>query len=777
MLGVMVGVAAGALFAALAGARRTATAFDRFTEWGHAADLTVATEGPAEARALVELAGVADVAHLAVLNGQVFGIFDGRLGQIPTEVTIGVSDGRYLVDVERPRLAAGRFWEDGAAEAVVNPAFVARTGLDVGDRLEVVAFSHDVIPRFEGFEDLRAGFEADRSIGRVTEVAIVGRAVRAADAVRDSASAPGLFAVDRVTAAAILGTSIDGLAPLFDGGHLIAVVVEQGADAQSVGAAAPGDVTGLAELRADTDDAVRPFVMAVLLFAALGALGAVAAIGGSLARQAAADSKDAPLLVSLGADRRLLAVVAAGRAGVVGVVGVVVAVTVAVLLSPAFPLGPVADVEPHPGVAVDLMILVPGGVLLLAAVLTVGVAASRMPTAAPTRGATPGWISHRLMGALPTTGGIGVWMAFPPSGRARALMRATVVPVAVAALGGGAVAVFASSIDDLFEHPQRHGWNWDVAVTCNQGYCEIPTTFSAELDATTGVEAWTYLSFDTIEIGGQRVPTVGSGLGHGDLDPLTVIDGRPPATTDEVVLGESTMRQLGVRIGDRVTVDGAGSTMLVVGRAVFGGLGYADSDRPSLGRGAGMTAEGMLDLNDEPAPPAAVVLDVNGDPDPVADLLRKRMPQHTVLSTQRPSALAAWPDLRRLPLLLGVLLGLVGLSSLAHGVAASTRLHRRDLAVMRALGLTPRRVAYAVSWQTLALFTVALAIGAPLGILVGVTSWQAVTERLDLDSAAVAAPIPLVAGTLAAATAVAALAVLLARTTNRSPGAAALRSE
>jgi hypothetical protein len=107
--------------------------------------------------------------------------------------------------------------EVGAAEAVVNPAFVAYTGLDVGDRLQVIAIPDEVIRRFRSFDELQAAYEADRSIGRTTEVTIVGRVVRAADVARDTASAPGYIVVDRDTAATILGTSI-ALTPVFEEG-------------------------------------------------------------------------------------------------------------------------------------------------------------------------------------------------------------------------------------------------------------------------------------------------------------------------------------------------------------------------------------------------------------------------------------------------------------------------------------------------------------------------------------------------------------------------------
>jgi hypothetical protein len=204
LLGVMVGVAAGFVLAGLAGARRTTTAFDRYSAWGHVADLTGSIENRARGEALAEVPGVAEVAHLGVIE-PLFGVFNQQLARFPTEVTVGVSDGRYFQEVERPRLVEGRLWGHRAAEAVVNTAFIARTGLGVGDRLTVVAFSQDLLAQF-GPEDLLARFETDRSIGRLTEVSIVGSFVRAVEVVRDGASAPGYFVVDRPTAAEILGT-------------------------------------------------------------------------------------------------------------------------------------------------------------------------------------------------------------------------------------------------------------------------------------------------------------------------------------------------------------------------------------------------------------------------------------------------------------------------------------------------------------------------------------------------------------------------------------------
>jgi hypothetical protein len=85
--------------------------------------------------------------------------------------------------------------------------------------------------------------------------------------------------------------------------------------------------------------------------------------------------------------------------------------------------------------------------------------------------------------------------------------------------------------------------------------------------------------------------------------------------------------------------------------------------------------------------------------------------------------------------------------------------------------------AHAVFWQTLALFSFALALSVPLGILLGVRAWHALTEQLDLDSTAIVAPVALCAGALAAATAVITVAFLVARRATRRPAGMELHAD
>jgi ABC-type antimicrobial peptide transport system permease subunit len=73
--------------------------------------------------------------------------------------------------------------------------------------------------------------------------------------------------------------------------------------------------------------------------------------------------------------------------------------------------------------------------------------------------------------------------------------------------------------------------------------------------------------------------------------------------------------------------------------------------------------------------------------------------------------------------------GLVAGAALSLGLAlgAAVRRHRRELAVLAALGFTSRDVGRTVVWQATTTMLVGLVIGVPVGIVVGRRLWSAFT--------------------------------------------------
>jgi ABC-type lipoprotein release transport system permease subunit len=94
--------------------------------------------------------------------------------------------------------------------------------------------------------------------------------------------------------------------------------------------------------------------------------------------------------------------------------------------------------------------------------------------------------------------------------------------------------------------------------------------------------------------------------------------------------------------------------------------------------------------------------------------------------------------------------------TLAHVLLTSVRRRRRDLAMLKALGLVRRQVLGVVEWQAAALAGTALLLGVPLGILAGRWAWVLFASSAGVAPGA-SIPVPLVLLTIPVTAAAAAL--------------------
>jgi ABC-type lipoprotein release transport system permease subunit len=120
---------------------------------------------------------------------------------------------------------------------------------------------------------------------------------------------------------------------------------------------------------------------------------------------------------------------------------------------------------------------------------------------------------------------------------------------------------------------------------------------------------------------------------------------------------------------------------------------------------------------------------------------------------------------------------LLALSALIHALASSVRRRRRDLAVLKTLGLLPRQVSTTVAWQATTFAAAAAFIGLPVGVAAGRWGWQLVAVELGVLYEPVVPTLPILAiaaGTFVAATLV---AVGPGWVAGHIPPAAVLRSE
>ena len=148
-----------------------------------------------------------------------------------------------------------------------------------------------------------------------------------------------------------------------------------------------------------------------------------------------------------------------------------------------------------------------------------------------------------------------------------------------------------------------------------------------------------------------------------------------------------------------------------------------------------------------------------------------------VLGVQRPAQIVNYRSMASTPVVLAVALALGALVALALTLIASVRRRRFDLALLKALGFTPRQLGAAVAWQATVAAVIGVVVGLPLGIVLGRQLWILFARGLN------AVPVPTVpvgwvavvaVGTLVFANVVAAIP---GRRAARTPTAGLLRAD
>ena len=89
-------------------------------------------------------------------------------------------------------------------------------------------------------------------------------------------------------------------------------------------------------------------------------------------------------------------------------------------------------------------------------------------------------------------------------------------------------------------------------------------------------------------------------------------------------------------------------------------------------------------------------------------------------------------DLSVLPTALGGFLALLALGAVGYALTTAVRRRGRELAVLRALGLTGRQSRLVIVTQASVLAVAGLAVGIPLGLVVARVVWRAVANFVPL---------------------------------------------
>ena len=746
LLGLVAGLVGGVATASFAGARRTATAYDRLVE---------ASDQPDVYLQLLEAdpSLVADVLAAPSVDRAFDSLYVvGRHAEAPNVVLFPVqAPATRMPDAV---LRRGRLADPAAVdEVVVSERVAGYMGVDVGGVWPYQALTH------AEFADLLRDRWEGAASGLRVDLRVVGIARTPTDA--SMSEFPFLH-----------GTP--ALHDALDGGpganHGVWVHLAAGADLDDLLADVPALAAAVEEgaaLPIDFGQERRPLDRGVaVLVAGLAAFGAVSAgagavvVGQAVARTAQRTAADRRVLCDVGLPRAaaVRATLAAGALAVA--VAAVTTVVVAIAGSHWTPVGVTRGIEPDPGVEVHLPIVASGAALTVALLVVLGLAAglrSSAPDRAPVRVAAVPRLAGLGAGPVPSIGAV---LAFGRGARRAGADRTAFAGVIAAVCGVVAVLVFSSSLDRLVEDTARWGWTADQDV-------EVPApvrdrTYAA-LDEATEVVAYAELRGSTAVVEGRVVDAYWLGARKGHIAPA-VLEGRVPASPVEVALGPSLLEDLGAGIGDEVLVDG--EPRQVVGST----LPFGRSDRSSVTSGVlvGAPLEGDMvfttalvrfaDGVDQQATAQRLYGDLEYDaPDPPVDVINLG-------------------ELRPLPTALAGVLTLVGLVALAQVALGIAGRSRTDLAVLRALGMSRRGAGRTVLVATALVGAVALVLGGTLGLVAGRLSWGAVAATTDLATDAL---VPATVGLVVAAVAVAvALAGAMAgRVAVRRPPGSVLRSE
>ena len=746
-LTVLAGLAGGFAVTALLGARRTATVWERFRAETLADDAFVSIPSRPEPEVADELAampGVIDATSFVYLAVTLPGVAEGG--------AFAAADDRLMRTVQRGRVVEGRRVDPHREdEIVINPAMASAARVGAGQRVTL---------------------EGVGGSGFSREVTVVGVVLTANDLALNTGFPAALLtpAFFRAHAHEVDAGRVNQFVRLERGGTGIAafregVVERYGAEGGVLVGDSNEEASGLR-------NAMRLQATALALLAAVAAAATVVVMGQALARHISDAAGDGPTLRALGmtSGERTWGSLAAVL--IVAVGGAIVAIALAVAASPLVPTGLAREVESDVGIKVDLTAMGGGAMVLAALVAVAGFRAARR--AAKFRGTErlprP---ANSIPASLGPAAAVGLTTAMGRgNARTRSAARSAIAAAFLGAVGVTAAATFATSLDHLLKTPALYGWNFDaVAGIGGDDPSRIDNAIAGLIDDPEVTRLAAHeLVFVTI--GGQTVEAFVLHQLKGSPILPTLAAGRAPQGPAEIVLGSTTMANLGVRLGDDIEGVGENGTvrLTVVGQGIFPTLGEG-----STTHAAAIPAEAASNLRLEESRGPLVMVGVRPGADPVAVTLG-----HTDLPVAPPVPPSEIKNLQLVgsaPWLLAAFLAALATAAVGHAVVVSVRAGRRDLAVLRTLGFVRRQVQAAIHWQASAMVAIGLGAGLPVGLALGRWVWRLAVRNTGALVEPVIAAALLAAMVLAVFMLANLVASVPARTAGRMRPAEVLRAE
>jgi ABC-type lipoprotein release transport system permease subunit len=465
---------------------------------------------------------------------------------------------------------------------------------------------------------------------------------------------------------------------------------------------------------------------ALLLFAAAALLASLVLVGQAFVRSVQAESDAVPTLSAMGLDPRSLAAGLALPHVVTVAVAAVVTVLTTVVLSARFPIGLARRVDPDLGYRVQPLYLLGGATAAIVATAAMAIGASWLTTRTALGRTTAR--RTRIVGAVSRRGAsvpaaVGASLALEQTGGKGAVpVRPALAAATVAVLGVVGAVTLVGGIDDALHEPARSGRSWQLEAT--------PTSVD-QLETITqvpGVRSAALVSRFAATVDERDVPFYAIDDLKG-ASRFVVLRGRTPEGDEEVMLGARSAKVLGAGIGDEIQADSGGPPLHVVGVGLV-----LQTPHGAFDEGALVTMSTLDEASNATLEGREAVFVISADQGTKVATLQAAL-QRAGIDAAPPVPVTDVTNLanvRRLPLMLAGFLVLLGLGAVGHALLTVSRRRSKELAVLRAVGLTPRQTAACVTWQATVVAAVALLIGVPLGLFIGRQAWRLVADSIPL---------------------------------------------
>jgi FtsX-like permease family len=270
-----------------------------------------------------------------------------------------------------------------------------------------------------------------------------------------------------------------------------------------------------------------------------------------------------------------------------------------------------------------------------------------------------------------------------------------------------------------------------------------------------------------VTIDGQSVPVIMARSLPLSLSP-PILSGHGLNSDRQIVLGAGTLAVLHKQVGGTVLLSYQNrqdapnyippTPLRIVGTATFPAVGYESlvADHTSMGTGA-LFSEGIFPLAFQQAihcgdpnavGPAIAFVRLKAGVSTSAGRVDMQRIAHaadevfaadpntegqivTVLGVQRPAQIVNYRSIGSTPVILAAGLALGAIVALGLSLVVSVRRRRHDLALLKALGFTPRQLTAAVAWQATVASAIGIIVGIPTGIVIGRELWTLFARNLN----------------------------------------------